>query len=104
MAPKWPPGAAQQLEQGVRSLQVSVRTKLVRGRPVRPTLGLTINRDVEYRQVGLALGQMSLASAGGARVGHVRRPAGNGSVSASRAWHAQCMQCKRVGCLGIAQQ
>ena len=31
--------------------QVSVRTKLLHGRPARPTLGLTINRDVEYRQV-----------------------------------------------------
>ena len=30
---------------------MSVRTKLVDGRPTRPTLGLTINRDVEYLQV-----------------------------------------------------
>ena len=34
-------------------LQMSVRTKLVDGRPTRPTLGLTINRDVEYLQVTL---------------------------------------------------
>ena len=33
------------------TLQMSVRTKLVAGRPTRPTLGLTINRDVEYLQV-----------------------------------------------------
>ena len=32
-------------------LQLSLRTKLRNNKPGKPTLGLTINRDVEYRQV-----------------------------------------------------
>ena len=32
-------------------LQLSLRTKLRNNKPGRPTLGFTINRDVEYRQV-----------------------------------------------------
>ena len=32
-------------------LQLSVRTKLLGNKPSKPTLGFTINRDVEYKQV-----------------------------------------------------
>ncbi|CAL8465138.1 g4673 [Coccomyxa elongata] len=40
------------LELGIAPLTLSLRTKLDKdNRPTKPTLGLTINRDVEYRQV-----------------------------------------------------
>ncbi|EIE20376.1 hypothetical protein COCSUDRAFT_67335 [Coccomyxa subellipsoidea C-169] len=39
------------LELGVAPLTLSLRTKLKDNRPTRPTIGLTINRDVEYRQL-----------------------------------------------------
>ena len=32
-------------------LQLSVRTKLLGSKPSKPTLGFTISRDVEYKQV-----------------------------------------------------
>lgn len=48
--------------------QMSVRTKLVDGRPTRPTLGLTINRDVEYLQVALLTNLLLPASVNSALI------------------------------------